>query len=58
MYIYRNIYVHYIDARPTWFIFFPHPTSETTVLHYTKNYYTKVMYFQETYNNFSMYGPM
>jgi hypothetical protein len=31
--------------------------SRHVVLHYTKNYYIKVLYFPKTYNNTSLYGP-
>jgi hypothetical protein len=27
------------------------------ILHYTKNYYTKVLYFLKIYNRTSLYGP-
>jgi hypothetical protein len=28
------------------------------ILHYTKNYYTKVLYFPKIYNHTSLYGPV
>jgi hypothetical protein len=39
-------------------LFFLPCSRHVFTLHYTKNYYTKVLYFLKIYNHTSLYGPI